>query len=61
MTMIKLSDIAVCVDSTCQKRCYSSLYGAVTIIASDSGKCLDYRVLFTSCNACKSWEVRKKR
>ena len=31
----------------------------VTVISSDSGKCLDYRVMTKTCKACESWESRK--
>ena len=30
-----------------------------TLIASDSGRCADYRVLTKSCSSCSSWELRK--
>ena len=56
----RVSDITVSRDGSWQKRGHSSLNGVVTIIASDSAKCLDYRVLSKTCNACKSWEVRKE-
>ena len=56
----RISDITVSGDGSWQKRGHSSLNGVVTIIASDSAKCLDYRVLSKTCNACKSWEVRKE-
>ena len=32
----------------------------VTVIAADTGKCLDYRVLSKHCDACNSWEHKKK-
>ena len=41
----RVSDITVSGDGSWQKRGHSSLNGVVTIIASDSAKCLDYRVL----------------
>ena len=32
----------------------------MTVIAADTGKCLDYRVLSKHCDACNSWEHKKK-
>ena len=52
-------DIAVSCDGTWQKRGYSSLNGVVTVIGTDTGKCLDYRVKSKQCSACSSWESRK--
>ena len=46
-------------DGSWQKRGHSSLNGVVTVISSDSGKCLDYRVMTKTCKACESWESRK--
>ena len=31
----------------------------MTVIASDTGKCVDYRVKSKQCASCKSWESRK--
>ena len=31
----------------------------LTVISSDSGKCLDYRVMEKTCKACESWESLK--
>ena len=56
----KVTDITVSCDGTWQRRGYSSLNGVVTVIASDSGKCVDYRVLSKTCSACTSWEPRKE-
>ena len=56
----KVTDITVSCDGTWQRRGYSSLNGVVTVIASDSGKCVDYRVLLKTCSACTSWEPRKE-
>ena len=42
-----------------KKRGHSSLNGVITFIASDSGKCIDNRVLSKICNACTPWESRK--
>ena len=47
-------------EGTWQKRGNSSLNGVVRIIASDTGKYNDYRVLLKTCNACASWECRKE-
>ena len=54
-----IADITVSGNRTWQKRRFSSLNGLVTLIATDSGKCLDYRVLTKSCSSCSSWELRK--
>ena len=40
-----LCDIAVSCDGTSQKRGFSSLLGAVTVISVDTGKCLDHQVM----------------
>ena len=42
-----------------QKRGHSSLNGVVTLVASDTAKCVDYRVLSKHCASCKSWETKK--
>ena len=31
----------------------------MTVISSDSGKCLDYRAMTKTCKACESWESHK--
>ena len=54
------ANITVSCDGTWQKRGHSSLNGVVTVIAADTGKCLDYRVLSKHCDACNSWEHKKK-
>ena len=54
----KLFDINVSGDGSWQRKTYSSLNGMVTIIAYDSWKCLDYRVLSKTCSSCQPWEVR---
>ena len=56
----RVPDITVSGDKSWQKRGHSSFNGVVTIIASDSAKCQDYRVLSETYNASKSWEVRKE-
>ena len=38
---------------------FSSVNGVVTVIASDIGKCVDYRVKSKQCASCTSWESRK--
>ena len=54
-----IADISASGDGSWQKRGFSSLNGFVTLIASDSGKCADYRVLTISYSSCSSWELRK--
>ena len=46
--------ISVSGDASWQKRGQSSLNGVVTLVASDTGKCVDYRVLSKHCPSCKS-------
>nr|XP_047144770.1 uncharacterized protein LOC124818251 [Hydra vulgaris] len=53
------ADVVVSYDGTWQKRGHSSLNGVVAVIASDSGKCVDYQVLSKICNVCTSWESKK--
>ena len=43
------------VDGTWQKRGFSPLNGIVTVISSDSKKCLDYEVMYKVCKACEKW------
>lgn len=47
-------------EGTWQKRGNSSLNGVVRIIASDTGKYVDYWVLLKTYNTCASWECRKE-
>ena len=54
-----LCNVGVSCDGTWQKRGFSSLLGAVTVISIDAGKCLDYKVLSKKCLLCTSWESRK--
>ena len=56
-----IADITVSSDGNWQKNSHSSLNGVVTVVASDSGKCVDLHVLTKTCNACASWEKRKKQ
>ena len=46
-------------DGSWQKRGQSSLNSVVTLVASGTGKCVDYRVLSKHCPSCKSWETKK--
>ena len=54
-----IADITVSNDKSWQKCDHSSLNGVITVVASDSGKCVDFRVLTKTCKACTSWEKRK--
>ena len=45
-----ITDVTVSCDGSWQKRCRSSLNGVVTAISTDSGKCLDYRVMTKTCS-----------
>ena len=51
-----ISDITVSCDGRWQKRGHNSLNVIVTVIAVDTGKCLDYRVRTKKCKACEHWE-----
>ena len=55
----EVADIVVSCDGTWQRRGFSSLNGVVRVIASDTGKCVDYRVKSKQCASCTSWESRK--
>ena len=59
VTENNILDITVSGDGSWQKRGHSSLNGVVTLVASDTGKCVDYRVLSKHCASCKSWETKK--
>lgn len=54
-----LVDVGVSCDGTWQKRGFSSLLGAATVISMDIGKCIDYAVLSKKCSICTYWESRK--
>ena len=54
-----IADVTVSGDGSWRKRGFSCLNGLSTLIASDSGRCVDYRVLTKSCSSCHSWELRK--
>ena len=52
LTENNILDITVTVsgdDGSWQKRGHSFLNGAVTLVASETGKCVDYRVLSKHC------------
>ena len=53
-------DILVSCDGTCQKRGFTSLFGAVFIIAYETGKVVDYIVLSKYCAGCSYWEKQDK-
>ena len=55
------SDITISNDGSWRKHGHSSLNGVATVVASDSGKFVDFHVLTKTCNACTSWEKRKKQ
>lgn len=54
-----LLDIDVSGDGAWSKRGFASLNGFVTLVAKETGKCLDFRVLTKKCKACTHWERRK--
>ena len=47
-------------DGTWQRRWVSSLFGAVFIIAYETGKVVDFVVKSKFCEACKHWEKQGK-
>ena len=49
VTENNILDITVSGDGSWQKRGHSSLNDVVTLVASDTGKCVDYRVLSKHC------------
>ena len=49
-------DILISCDRMWQKRGFSSLFGAVFVIAYETGKVIDYTVLSKRCSGCKKWE-----
>ena len=51
-----VTNITISTDGTWQRRGFSSLIGVVSIIANETGKCIDYRVLTKNCHACKLWK-----
>ena len=53
-------DSLVSCDRTWQKRGFSSLFGAVFIIAYETSKVVDYIVLSKYCAGCKQWDDRDK-
>ena len=55
------SDVRNCqvsVDGTWQKRGYSSLNGVVSVISSETKKCLDVAILSKFCKACQHWSTK---
>ena len=58
-TAESIADVDVSVDGTWQRRGFSSLNGAVTVISLLSGKCLAFEALTKTCKACQVWEKRK--
>lgn len=56
----EIINILISCDGTWQKRGFSSLFGAVFIIAYETGKVIDYAVLSKYCSGCKKWENRDK-
>jgi hypothetical protein len=51
-------DILVSCDGTWQCRGFSSFFGAVFVIAHETGKVIDYIVKSKFCKACKHWEAQ---
>ena len=53
-------DILVSCDGTWQKRGFSSLYGAVFVIAYETGKVIDYMMMSKYFAGCNHWEKHDK-
>ena len=53
-------DCTVSVDGTWQKRGHASHNGVVTVISTDTGKCLDAEVMSNICKGCHSWQGKDK-
>ena len=49
-------DVLVSCDGTWQQRGFSSLFGAMFIIAYETGKVVDFVVKYKFCKACKHWD-----
>ena len=56
-TAESIADVEVSVDGTWQRRGFSSLSGAVTVISLLSGKCLAFKAF--TWKTCQVWEMRK--
>ena len=54
-------DILVSCDGTWQKHGFSSLFGAVFVIAHETGKVIDYVVKSKYCAGCKYWDKQDQR
>lgn len=53
-----ISDCRVSLDGTWQKRGYSSLNGCVTLLSSETGKCLDFHAMSKKCKGCEVWSKK---
>ena len=51
-----IADILISCDGTWQKRGFTSLYGAVFVIAHETGKVMDFAVMSKYCAGCRKWE-----
>ena len=49
-----VGDVAVSVDGTWQKRCYSCRIGVVFILSIDAGMVLDYVIKCLVCHECST-------
>ena len=54
-------DVLVSCDGTWQRRGFSSFFGAVFVIAHETGKVIDFIVKSKFCKACRHWEKADKR
>lgn len=56
---LTVTDCAISVDGTWQRRGHVSHHGVVTAISIDTGKCIDTEVLSNICKGCQHWQKRK--
>ena len=57
---VQVVNILVSCDGTWQKRGFSSLFGAVFVIAYETGKVVDFAFLSRHCSGYKKWDGRDK-
>ncbi|XP_074661498.1 uncharacterized protein LOC141914130 [Tubulanus polymorphus] len=54
-------DCTVSVDGTWQRRGHASHHGIVSVISSDTGKCLDAEAMSNICHGCVKWQNADKQ
>ena len=56
----EVTECALSLDGTWQRRGHGSHHGAVTAILMETGKCVDAEVLSNICKGCSYWEKKDK-